>query len=268
MSTTHNKLPPHDQAQLIAGTATMASMSDTWSSFETLDPESDQIPRIKSILQNADWDHLITKAVQLRQQEQPHSSKTLTCSVDTTKFTCGFNNLVVALPQDNEDDKAYQLLLREIATMRFVCARTKIPVAKIFAFGPQPGDFGFAFILMEALRGKILDDRLALSVPAQYMKHFVTQLATCVYELSCVSFHKIGCIMPDDSPEGVKLSPSVLGGGSRILSTSLEYFYHLRKEVTKAILKAHKGEQQWEAAAWFLEKALTSMVTEEHMYGP
>ncbi|KAL4956951.1 hypothetical protein BDW69DRAFT_181085 [Aspergillus filifer] len=74
--------------------------------------------------------------------------------------------------------------------------------------------------------------------------------------------------MPDDLPEGVKLSPSLLGGGSRILSTSLEYFYCLRREATKAILEAHKGEQQWEAAAWFLEKALTSMVTEEHMYGP
>ncbi|KAL4959314.1 phosphotransferase family protein [Aspergillus stella-maris] len=236
----------------------MGSISDIWASFETLDPESDQIPRIQSILHNADWEYLITQAVQLRQQEQPESSKTLTCSVDTTRFTCGFNNLVVALtfsdsvqwiarvalPQENEDDKAYQLLLSEIATMRLVRARTTIPIAEIFAFGPQTDDFGFAFILMEALPGRILDDRLALSVPAQYMKHFVTQLATYVYELSCVKFEKIGCIVPDDSSEGVKLSPS-LSGESRILSTSLEYFYRLRKRETKAILKAHKGEQQF-----------------------
>jgi aminoglycoside phosphotransferase (APT) family kinase protein len=52
------------------------------------------------------------------------------------------------------------------------------------------------------------------------------------------------------------------------LSTSLEYFHRFRRAQTKAILQEHRGEQEWEAAAWFLEKAVTSMVTDEHIYGP
>lgn len=53
-----------------------------------------------------------------------------------------------------------------------------------------------------------------------------------------------------------------------LLSTSLEYFYLYRKDQTKAILKNRRGEKEWEAACWLLERSLTSVVTEEHVYGP
>jgi hypothetical protein len=52
------------------------------------------------------------------------------------------------------------------------------------------------------------------------------------------------------------------------VSTSLEYFHLFRPAQTKAILQEHRGEQEWETAAWFLEKAVTSMTTDEHIYGP
>lgn len=45
-------------------------------------------------------------------------------------------------------------------------------------------------------------------------------------------------------------------------------FYLFRKYQTKAILQDHRGGQESEAAAWFLEKSLTTMVTGEHIYGP
>lgn len=153
--------------------------------------------------------------------------------------------------------------------MNLIRARTTIPVAQVFAYGFPTEDFGFAYLLMEALPGRVLDNRIALSVPDQHVGDFATQLANYVYELSTIRFSKIGRIMPSDSSERVELSPSsVAGSRNRLLSTSLEYFYHLRKEQTKAILERHRGEQQWEAAAWFLEKALTSIITEEHIYGP
>ncbi|KAJ5458588.1 hypothetical protein N7475_009976 [Penicillium sp. IBT 31633x] len=52
------------------------------------------------------------------------------------------------------------------------------------------------------------------------------------------------------------------------LSTSLEFFYHLRKGQTTTILKDHRGEPEWEAAAWLLEKSVTMMTMEENIYGP
>ncbi|KAJ5807847.1 hypothetical protein N7474_009116 [Penicillium riverlandense] len=261
----------------------MASISENRPSFQNLDPDSDHAKKIKSVLQTANWDYLCAKAVVLRQQGQPHVYGTRTCSVDARKFASGFYNMVVALtfsdsvqwvarialPREGESADMYRSLMSEVATMNLIRTRTTIPVAEVFAYGFPTEDFGFAYILMEALPGKILDNRIALSVPDQHMRDFATQLANYVYELSTIQFSKIGRIMPSDSSEGVELSSSsIAGSGNRILSTSLEFFYHLRKEQTKAILEGHKNEQQWEAAAWFLEKTLTSMITEEHIYGP
>jgi hypothetical protein len=61
---------------------------------------------------------------------------------------------------------------------------------------------------------------------------------------------------------------SVMGSPVGPLSTSLEYFYLFRKAQTNAILQEHRGQQEWEAAAWLLEKTLTTITTEEHIYGP
>ncbi|KAL4810126.1 hypothetical protein BDV18DRAFT_156500 [Aspergillus unguis] len=69
-------------------------------------------------------------------------------------------------------------------------------------------------------------------------------------------------------PSETSAEPEILGVRDRLLSTSLEFFYQLRRKETKSILEAHRGEEQWEASAWFLEKALTSMITEENLYGP
>jgi isoamyl acetate esterase len=54
----------------------------------------------------------------------------------------------------------------------------------------------------------------------------------------------------------------------RSFHTSLEYFYALRRDQTRAIRADHAKDEQWATAAWILEQALPSMVVEDHVYGP
>lgn len=260
----------------------MSSINDHWTSFQNMDTESDNAKKIQTVLETANFDHLCSEATKIRQREEFLASE-LTCSVNTAKFTCGTYNLVVALtfsdstqwvarimlPQDDDDEDVAKLLLSEIASMDFVRSKTTIPVPRIFGHSVTENDFGFPYLLMEALPGTVLENRWALSIPGSHKKKFATQLARYVYELSTLRFSKIGCLSYSHESGELEVSPfQISGSWVEPLSTSLEYFYLLRKGQTREIHEEHKGEADWEAAAWFLEKSLTSMVTEEHLYGP
>lgn len=110
---------------------------------------------------------------------------------------------------------------------------------------------------------------MAFSVPDRPKAKFASQLARYIYELGTIRFNQIGRILHSDESESPQLVPfSIEGSVIGPLSTSLEYFHLFRRAQTKAILQEHRGEQDWEAAAWFLEKAVISMITDEHIYGP
>ncbi|OQD96114.1 hypothetical protein PENSOL_c017G12028 [Penicillium solitum] len=228
-----------------------------------MDTESDHAKKIQTVLETANFDHLCSEATKIRQAGESLASE-LTCSVNTAKFTCGTYNLVVALtlsdtiqwvarimlPEDDKDEDVATLLSSEIASMNF-------------------NDFGFPYLLMEALPGTVLENRWALTIPDSHKKKFATQLAHYVYELSTLRFNKIGCLSYSHESDKLEVSPfQISGPWVEPLSTSLEYFYIFRKGQTREIHEEHKGEADWEAAAWFLKKSLTSMVTEEHLYGP
>ncbi|KAJ5799853.1 uncharacterized protein N7518_001921 [Penicillium psychrosexuale] len=249
-----------------------------------MNPESNHTKKIKKVLETANFTHLCSEASKIRQREE--SLDSLTCSVNTAKLTSGTYNLVLALtfsdttqwvarimlPEDDYDDEDEDvaiLLLSEIASMNYVRSKTTIPVPRIFGHSVTKNDFGYPYILMEALPGTVLENRMALSIPASHKKKFAAQLARYIYELGTLRFSKIGCLShPDESDELEPSSFQISGSWVGPLSTSLEYFYLFRKGQTREIHEKHKGEADWEAAAWFLEKSLTSMVTEEHVYGP
>jgi hypothetical protein len=54
---------------------------------------------------------------------------------------------------------------------------------------------GFRYILLEALAGKVLDTRMAISISAQHKKKFVAQLAGYFHELSIIRFSKFGRVL-------------------------------------------------------------------------
>ncbi|CAG7931727.1 unnamed protein product [Penicillium olsonii] len=211
----------------------------------------------------------------------------LTCAVDTAKFASGACNVVVALtfsdanqwvvriqlPRDDDADGAgiSTAILSEVSTMELIRLKTTIPVPRVFGYDASAKSIGYRYMMMEALPGQVLDSRMALSVPDVHKEKFAAQLAGHFYELSKIRFDRIGRVLRSDESSQFELSPFDLAGFStqiEPLSTSLEFFYYLRKGQTNAILKAHQGEPEWEAAAWLLEQSAPMMTTEENIRGP
>lgn len=111
---------------------------------------------------------------------------------------------------------------------------------------------------------------MALLVPDKHKVKFATNyLATYMIWVQYVSI-VLAASYTRTKIISLKLLPFSVGPGfpAGPLSTSLEYSYFFRKGQTRPILQGHRGEQKWEAATWLLEKSLTSLITEEHVYGP
>lgn len=261
----------------------MASVNQNWTSFQNIDLDSDHAKKIQAVLQNANFSYLCSEAVKLRKKEEAHVQNTLACSVDTAKFTSGAFNVVVALtfsdsiqwvarimlPREEDDEDILIPLMSEISTMELIRTKTTIPVPHIFGYGVTTNEFGYPYLLMEALSGNVLESQMGLSVPDEHKGKFSAQLARYIYELSTIRFNRIGRISHLHESELPELLPfPVMGSPVGPLSTSLEYFYLWRRAQTNAILQEHRGQQEWEVAAWLLEQSLTTIATEEHIYGP
>lgn len=179
----------------------------------------------------------------------------------------------IQLPQ-NEDADSVNIstsLLSEVSTMDLIRTKTTIPIPRVWGYDASTKDIGYRYILMEALPGQALDGRMALSIPDIHKEKFAAQLAGYLYELSTIRFNQIGRILYSHESSQHELLPFyVVGSPKEVgpLSTSLEFFYLLRKGQTNVILEDHRGEEEWEEAAWLLEQSVVMMAAGEDIYGP
>lgn len=172
----------------------MAPIDQLWKSFTNIDPESDHAKRIHALLENTDFDHLCSLAIELRLEKE--ALKSLNCTVDKSKFASGACNVVIALsfsdgihwvarirlPLDDwNDDERATSLLSEVSTMELIRGRTTIPVPSVFGYDASTKNIGYRYILMEALPGPVLNSRIALSIPDAYKGRFASQLAGYLY---------------------------------------------------------------------------------------
>ncbi|KAJ5356303.1 hypothetical protein N7517_010912 [Penicillium concentricum] len=264
----------------------MESIDEYWNSFQNMNLDSDHAKKIKTVLEKANFTHLCSEATKIRREK---SIDGLTCSVNIAKFTYGTYNLVIALtfsdkiqwiarimlPQDEDDlvsedptnEDVTKSLLSEIASMNYIRSKTTIPIPRVFGHSVTKNAFGHPYILMEALQGTVLENRMALSIPDTHKRKFAAQFAGYIYELGTLQFPKIGSLSYESNE--LEITPfQISSSWINPLSSSLEYSYLFRKAETKEIHSEHPDVTDWAAAAWFLEKSLTSMVTEEHLYGP
>ncbi|KAJ5946384.1 hypothetical protein N7454_003223 [Penicillium verhagenii] len=270
----------------------MTSIGQQWSSFATIDAESDHARRIHAVFKNANFDHLCSLAVKLRQQ-QTEGLNELFCTIDVTRFASGQCNIVVALsfsdglqwvariqlPLIDQNDASESVetsletsLLSEVATMQLIRARSNIPIPTVFGYDASTKNIGYRYILMEALPGHTLTGRMALSIPDEYKEKFVAQLSSHLFDLGTIRFGQIGRLsnLLDEFGQHIILPFSVPGSSREIspVNTSFEFFYRLRREHTHLILRDHAGDDEWEAAARLLESSVAVMVTEQNINGP
>ena len=267
----------------------MEKSSDHWTSFQDLDRQDLHCQKIDQVLKNANFAHICSIASQTRLsnnkvQNDRGSAQSFQCSIDPSKFSAGHYNVVfeiafsdsshwvarVRLPENDagERDHIETAMLSEIATLRIVASRTTIPVPTIYHFDVDASnDFGFRYVLMQALPGRHAQSVLAKSAPEEHLNTLSDQLASYYHQLSRLRFDRIGrlwCGRTAEEQPSIIPVPNV--GGP--FSTSLEYFYVLKKSHNRTIKSEHAGDKEWMTAVWILEQALPSMIIEDFLHGP
>jgi isoamyl acetate esterase len=264
----------------------MTAPTVKWPGFDGLDPESIQYKRISRVLKEANFEFLSNKALSVRQALSP-TTKASSCIVDTEKFTYGYRNIVfqlrfcdpvcwvarVTLPSKSFDDRVMEEeLYSEITTIQLVKERTTIPIPEVFAYEIKAkNEFGFRYMLMEAIPGQPLTRGLARLVPEEFMEKVSRQIGEIYFQLSTIRFDKIGRLTKKG--EDIEVTSFHLWSYDKAtapLATSLEYFYLSLQERNRAALRHRSTDytKEFETASWVLSQSLPNIVLEKAIYGP
>ncbi|KAF3480076.1 uncharacterized protein GIQ15_05423 [Arthroderma uncinatum] len=259
----------------------MARPSNAWTGFDNLDSESDQYHRILKLLSTANFEYLETRALGFRTKKDKTLSPDVSCSIDTSRFTCGFNNLIlevvfsdqvywVARIQHGPVDASIQEdMLSEIATMRLVRERTSIPVPEVFDYAVSDTPFGYPYMLVQCLPGKPCDSVIATAAPSKHFQKAASQVADIFFELQQLSFDTIGKVVSSgDARSEFELIPHGPNKDAEPPQTSLDYFYRERVIQNKEIVSVHPDDPDWLTACWVLKMATDHIYTDDRIDGP
>jgi len=139
-------------------------------------------------------------------------------------------------------------MLSEIATMRLVSQKTSIPVPTVYVFDCEATNhFGFPYMFMSALPGKVLKDQFAFSVPPKFQPKIASQMAAYIKQLSEITFPEIGQIWTGpDFNEAPQIAPFVLSEDAiGPFNSSRAYFYGIQREINEAIHDEHSDKDNW-----------------------
>ncbi|POR36099.1 Protein kinase-like protein [Tolypocladium paradoxum] len=263
---------------------------DNWVTPDSLDPGTSQVHgQIQAVLTAANFDHLQEVALLARKAQDEGTATDVTCSIDPRSFTYGFNNVVLKVafsdhvcwiarvrygPVDVSRAREHAVdMLSEIATMKTLSSRTTVPVPRVFAFDTSPSnEFGFPYILMECLEGRILDSSIARQVPADHLPKVARQLADVLFQLENLTFDRLGRIWCgencDEPPRVIPCAVDKTASATPCPQTSLEWFYASRQEENRRALETHVDDAQWRTACWVLKTALSHIIVEDRLHGP
>jgi hypothetical protein len=194
----------------------------------------------------------------------------LSCTVDLSSFTYGFNNVFLGVSFSDhvywvsriqhiaiDESKARRNatnLLSEITAMRTIKDRTSIPVPQVFAYNvPPSNEVGYPYILME------------------HLPKVTKQVAEVLFQLHGLTFDRLGrlwCGENGDSP--LEMVPPGLDHGSPASSTpetSLEWFYTQRQQENWLALKAQPDDPKWRAACWVLKTDVPYIIIAARVHG-
>ncbi|KAI1173436.1 kinase-like domain-containing protein [Nemania sp. FL0916] len=265
--------------------------SRDWKGFGDLHPGPGSLyERIQCVLSTVNLQEL-EKAALLARTDQSKTAldADLSCSIDPSLFTYGFNNVVLEISLSDhvywiakiqhtvvdasEVENNVTDLLSEIATMKTVQERTSIPVPRVYAYDISSSNkVGYPYILMEQINGRILKGSLPLEVPHEYWPKVAGHIADVLFQLHELSFDRLGRLWRGadcDGPlEVIPLSPDNSSASSSTPLTSLEWFDMNRENVNRQALELHPNDEQWRAACHILETAVPRIIVEAAMHGP
>ncbi|KAI5859873.1 kinase-like domain-containing protein [Durotheca rogersii] len=260
--------------------------SAVWATPDDLDPDGNEIhARIHAILSTANFEHLQKAALLARNTQKEH----VACAIDPKSFTYGMNNLVLKVafsdgvdwiarvhhvPVNRSNSREHAIdMLSEVATLKTLKSRSSIPVPRVYGFDTSPNNpFGFPYIFMECLRGRVLSSTIARQVPIAYHQKVAGQLADVLFQLENLTFDKLGRIWCgencDEAPRIIASDQDVEPTVIVPKKTSLEWFYELRQDQNRAALEGHAHDPEWRTSCWILKTAISHFVIEDRLHGP
>ncbi|KAJ3545518.1 hypothetical protein NM208_g2473 [Fusarium decemcellulare] len=265
----------------------MATSSATaWATPDDLDPDGNGThAQIRAVLSTANFAHLQEAALLSRRAQNEH----VACSINPKSFTYGMNNLVLKVTFSDCIDWIVRIhyvpvsatrrrehtleMLSEIATLKTLRSRTSIPVPQVYGFDPSPGNpFGFPYMFMGYLKGRVLPSTIARQVPVVYHKKIAGQLADVLFKLENLTFDQLGRIWCgencDEPPRIIPQEQNVETIATAPEKTSLEWFYELRQDQNRQALDGHADDPGWRTSCWILKSAISHIIIEDRLHGP
>ena len=117
----------------------MEGPSCHWKGFQDLEPDGRLASRISKLILDADFSYLKEIALAIRKADSSVKEVNPTCSINTEKFSCGWNNVVfeakfsdsvywvarVWLPDEDADGEVVADMRSEITTIAVVKEKNK-----------------------------------------------------------------------------------------------------------------------------------------------
>ncbi|KAJ3573390.1 hypothetical protein NPX13_g4721 [Xylaria arbuscula] len=234
--------------------------SDLWDSPEDDDPDSEIRKAARKFFDAIDWQALASIA-------SSHRGGMHCSYADGSKFSCGQFNMVRRLdftdgvrwvarvrlsneatpaPLARYDSRrAFEI---EVASMKFLKSKSKIPVPEVFAYSHEcSNQIGAPYMLIEYIKGTTAADLSFLqgSEPAMFGtpdqdQKFRQQMAKIQAQMLTFKFPKIGSLYYDEGTGSFYIGPDIETGKGPWISSS-DYYRDLAEHlVTDALLNCPK----------------------------
>lgn len=246
---------------------------------------------INRVLSTANFKFLQEVALRARMVQEGDAAKDITCAIDKTSYKCVPKELVLTitfsdntnwivriphLPVDAAKAPQHAVdMLSEIATIKTVKSRTTIPVPQVFAFDASSSNkFGFPYILMECLKGRVLDYRTPMvrQVPSEHLPHVARQLADVLYQLENLTFDRLGRIWCgekcDEPPQIIPCKLPDKASARECPRTSTEWFNLLRQDADRQARETQTSCPDWRTARCILKEAVDHCIIQDRVHGP
>ena len=278
----HDDHDDHDDDSVLPHAMSSNRPSASWQGFGDLEP-GPFLDRIKTVLSTVNFRQLEKAALLARAQHDEKKEPGLTCTVNTSLFAYGYDNLVLELAFSDHvywiarirhramgpsEARGHAMdLLSEIATIRTVRERTSIPAPQVFAYDvSSSNEVGCPYMIMETLPGRTLGGPIAAQVPSEHLPKVANQLAAVIYQLHGLTFDRTGRLWRGKDGDGPL---EVIPVDSRPCPrTSLGWFYRHRQRDNRRAMKSRPDDPEWRAACWVLKTAVAHIIIEARVRGP
>jgi aminoglycoside phosphotransferase (APT) family kinase protein len=260
-------------------------VEQSWDSFQDLNPERPQHRLIEQILELANFEEIVIRALQIRKQRDKNCPETLSCKIITDKLSSGWSNVIfevgfsdgvvwllrVRLHQEIDQTELTTRYISEVTTMNYVRQHTTVPVPEVYGFEASLNNnrFGYRYMLISKLPGRTMSGHFSKTIPQQWQDQIASEFAESFRQISYLRFDGIGRLFSSFArPEDAILIPATRL--QKVVHSSLEYYWldkRAREAARKSTIDPAKAVEE-EAAAFILRQAIPFMVSNATLHGP